>query len=240
MRPARSLIRRPGSSSTSTSPTTASRRIPRPTDPSREAPRLDPDLQRSRAPAFEVLLEWMDAPCGLRLQQLVPARRPGWVRRPEQRAVCKRQPGVADGINATWQFNVSGAVVLPFAIQAGVNFFGRQGFPIIYSVDVETHDALHQRIGLQVAPATTYRTPNVYQLDLQLARDFIIGSKVTVTPILACFNLAGQPHRARPRRLRRRFRQRGIGLHSSRVRHFNSVAEELGPRTIRGGVRISF
>ena len=129
--------------------------------------------------------------------------------------------------------------MLPFAIQAGVNFFGRQGFPLVYSVDVETHDTLHQRIGLQVASATTYRTPNVYQVDLQLSRDFVIGSKVAITPILACFNLLDS-HTV----LARDGYVGYFNIEASPVfepnPHFNAVAEDLSDRTIRGGVRISF
>ena len=91
-------------------------------------------------------------------------------------------PIVEGNINATWQFNVSGAAVLPLAIQAGVNFFGRQGFPILYWVEAATYDTLDNRPGLQIGSVTAYRTPNVYQLDLQLSRDFAVGSRVTVTP----------------------------------------------------------
>ena len=46
-------------------------------------------------------------------------------------------PVVESGINATWQFNVSGMVELPLGIAAGVNLFGRQGFPTLYSVEVD-------------------------------------------------------------------------------------------------------
>ena len=50
-------------------------------------------------------------------------------------------PVVESGIiNATWQFNVSGMVELPLGIAAGVNLFGRQGFPTPYFVEVATGD----------------------------------------------------------------------------------------------------
>lgn len=148
-------------------------------------------------------------------------------------------PVVEDGINATWQFNVSGAVVLPFAIQAGINVFGRQGFPTVYFVRAITDDTLHSEPDLQIGPATNYRTPNVYQLDLQLSRDFVIGSKVAVTPILAWFNLLNS-HTVLAR-------DGFVGDYNSEASqvfeenpHFNSVVEIISGRTIRGGVRISF
>jgi hypothetical protein len=148
-------------------------------------------------------------------------------------------PVVEEGINATWQFNVSGTVVLPFDIQAGVNLFGRQGFPILYGVEVATHDTLESYPLLQIGSATAYRTPNVYVLDLQLSRDFRFGPRVTVTPTIAFFNLLDS-HTVLTRDGR-------VGLFDARDspafapnEAFNSVVSELGSRTIRGGVRIFF
>ena len=124
-------------------------------------------------------------------------------------------------------------------VQAGVNVFGRQGFPTVYYVGAITDDALHSAPDLQIGPATNYRTPNVYQLDFQLSRDFIFGSKITVTPILACFNLTdGRTVLARVGHVGD-FDSASYTAFSP-DQAFNSVAEELGPRTFRGGVRIFF
>ena len=148
-------------------------------------------------------------------------------------------PIVDGNINATWQFNVSGFVQLPLAIQAGVNVFGRQGFPIPYFVEVDPHDTRGNLPDLQIGSATDYRTPNVYQVDLQLSRDFVIASRVTVTPIFACFNLLNS-HTV----LARDGWVGGFNAEDSPVFDpnpgFNSVAEALGNRTVRGGLRISF
>ena len=77
---------------------------------------------------------------------------------------------------ATWQFNVSGMVELPLGISAGLNVFGRQGFPTPYFVEVVTHDPNDNQPLIQIGQATQYRTPNVYELDLQLSKAFRIGS----------------------------------------------------------------
>ena len=98
-------------------------------------------------------------------------------------------PVVESGINATWQFNVSGMVELPLGIAAGVNLFGRQGFPIAYFVEVATDDPKGNVPLIQIGPVTRYRTPNVYELDVQLSKAFRIGSAVTVIPEFDCFNL---------------------------------------------------
>ena len=70
-----------------------------------------------------------------------------------------------------------------------MNLFGRQGFPILYWVEAVTHDSRDSLPPLQIGSATDYRAPNVYQLDLQLSRDFQIGSRIVVTPIVTFLNL---------------------------------------------------
>ena len=100
-------------------------------------------------------------------------------------------PVVESDINARWQFNVSGTVQLPWEIVAGVNFFGREGFPILYTFDAFTNDVQFV-VPIQIGTAGRYRYPAVYQLDLQLSRAFRIGSSVTLSPELACFNALNQ------------------------------------------------
>ena len=146
---------------------------------------------------------------------------------------------VVDGtINAKWQFNVAAAVRLPLNIFAGVNVFGRQGFPIPYYVNVIT-DYLFPSI--QIGSATDYRTPTVFQVDLELSRTFAVASRVQITPVLACFNL---------------FNKRTVLGRDGRVGDFdesvspdpafmpndsfNAFTEKVGIRTVRGGVRVSF
>jgi hypothetical protein len=148
-------------------------------------------------------------------------------------------PIVEENINATWQFNVSAAVELPLAIQAGVNFFGRQGFPIHYFVVAETRDTVGSTPELQIAPTTAYRTPNVYVLDFQLSRNFVIGSRMTVTPVIACFNLLDSHTVLARDGFAGSFDTENSPDFDPNPA-FNAVAEALGDRTIRGGVRISF
>ncbi len=148
-------------------------------------------------------------------------------------------PAVEGDVNATWQFNVGGTAVFPLGIQAGVNFYGRQGFPILYFVEAATHDTLDSFPQLQIGSVGTYRTPNVYDVDLQLSRDFRLGPRVTITPTVAFFNLLGSRTVLS--------RDGRVGLYDKDVspvfapnEAFNAVVESLGGRTIRGGVRISF
>ena len=148
-------------------------------------------------------------------------------------------PVVADGINAKWQFNVGVVVALPLGIQAGMNLFGRQGFPVVYFVDAVTNDPGGSVPPLQIGSATDYRTPDVYQLDLQISRDFAIGRNVVVTPTIAFFNLLDSDTVLG--------RDGYLGSYDAAevpafhpADSFHDVSETLGPRTIRGGLRIAF
>jgi hypothetical protein len=149
-------------------------------------------------------------------------------------------PVVESGINARWQFNVSGMVQLPLGIAAGVNLFGREGFPILYSVDAITNDLQFNVPSIQIGPAARYRYPAVYQLDFQISRVFRVGSSMTVSPQLDCFNALN----SRPVLLR----QGAVGSYEqvngaqvfTPYEDFNTALEKLSSRVVRGGVRISF
>ncbi len=150
-------------------------------------------------------------------------------------------PGVNSSgpvFNATWQFNVSGSVELPLGVSAGLNFFGRQGFPIAYFVDVQTNDSQLRSYGLQVGKLGDHRLPNLYQLDLQIAKAIQFGP-ITIIPQFACFNLLDSRTV-----LDRNGRMGGYDVRSDAElrarRFFNLVFEEMHPRVYRGGVRITF
>jgi hypothetical protein len=148
-------------------------------------------------------------------------------------------PAVAGVINATWQFNVSGSVTLPLGVAAGVSFFGRQGFPIPYTVGVQTNDEMFNFYALQVGKVTDFRLANVYQLDVQLSRAFRLGPSLTVIPQFACFNLLDS---------RTVLERNGfMGVYDTGLTpifepdgFFNGVFEYMHPRVYRGGVRVTF
>ena len=148
-------------------------------------------------------------------------------------------PAVESGINARWQFNVSGTVQLPWEVTAGVNFFGRDGFPILYSFDAETDD-VQCGASIQIGTAGSYRYPALFQLDLQLSRVFRIGSILTLSPELACFNALNHSPVL--------FRQSAVGAFvlvdgvQTFIPYddFNTAFGRLPGRVFRGGVRIAF
>ena len=142
-------------------------------------------------------------------------------------------------INAKWQLNISGLVQLPLGLQLGGNFFARQGYVIPYFVLVFTHDTRFSRPFLQIGNVDDFRLPNVYQLDLRLERAVQIGSRITVSPSVDCFNVLD----------RRTVLQRvpNVGTYDAEEEtafeqnpYFNAVDERQASRTFRVGIRISF
>jgi hypothetical protein len=130
-------------------------------------------------------------------------------------------------------------VELPLGIAAGVNLFGRQGFPILYYVDAVTDDLAVFSYSIQIGSATRYRNPSVYQLDLQLSKPFRLGSAVLVIPQFDCFNLLDS-HTVLQR-------SGFVGSYDATRSPaydpccgFNEVVETLSKRVFRGGVRITF
>ena len=138
-----------------------------------------------------------------------------------------------------WQFNVSGLVALPLGIQAGLSLFGRQGFPTPYFVEAVANDPTGTRPLIQIGQATDYRTPNVYVLDLQLSKTFLVGSRVAIGPVIDCFNVLNSDTV-----LARRGFVGTYDAHSTPVfdlnSEFNQEVGRLSGRTFRFGVRISF
>jgi hypothetical protein len=142
-------------------------------------------------------------------------------------------------INSKWQFNVSGMVQLPLAIVASANFFGRQGYPIVYHVAAVTYERNFVTDN-QIGEVGAHRLSNVFLLDLHVQKLFRIGPSVTISPVLDCFNAANS----------RTVLQRDgfVGSYdatqdvpfSFAKDTFNTPVELLSSRVFRGGVQIAF
>jgi hypothetical protein len=149
-------------------------------------------------------------------------------------------PAVEGDINARWQFNVSGTVQLPWEVLAGVNFFGRDGFPILYSFDAAITNDVQGGYSIQIGTAGSYRLAPVFQLDLQLSRVFRIGSTIALSPELACFNaLNSSPVLGRSGRVGSFEVVNGVQVFSPDD-FFNTAFGRLPGRIFRGGLRIAF
>lgn len=151
----------------------------------------------------------------------------------------------AGGANSTWQFNVSGLVQLPLGVEASANFYGRQGFPIVYHVLAITGHPddpipnFFQNPLLQIGPVDSYRLHDVFLLDLHLEKAFRVASTITLSPMLDCFNVANS-HTVLQR-------DGFVGTFDPAATttldengNFNNAVKSMPGRAVRGGMRITF
>ena len=125
-----------------------------------------------------------------------------------------------------WQVFASAGVELPASFDLSASFFGRQGglLPIILRVAAGS-DGTQNALARGSVDANRY--PNLMNLDLRLARNSKIGSKVTVTPSVELFNVFNKGT------LLGQFRQ-------ATSASFGRVDDILSPRILRIGARLSF
>ncbi len=141
-------------------------------------------------------------------------------------------------IDANWQFNISALYQFPLGINLGANFFGRQGYPQLYSVRLEQIDPieggrrenLNGRVG-------DVRLDNVYQLDLRLEKTFSIGP-VGLSLMGEVFNVTNDGT------VLQRYSRIGTwDLDTNTLdqdSNFNEIVETQSPTILRLGARITF
>lgn len=138
--------------------------------------------------------------------------------------------------DAKWQFNVSGLYQFPFGINAGANFFARQGYSNPFYVRVRPRDVTGGRYNIQIGQVDDYRLPNVYQLDLRLEKGFQIG-QVNVTGSLDLFNATnGAAITSRDNKVAD-YDNRGTLTPNAT---FDQALVVQSPRILRLGARVSF
>ena len=120
-----------------------------------------------------------------------------------------------------------------------MNFFGRQGYPLAYYFRARAVDAadVSHRYSIQIGQVDDFRSDNVYELDLRLAKTFQLGP-VSVTPAAELFNVANagtvlvRGNRAGDYRA-------STGAFSQNDT-FNQIFEVQSPRIVRLGINMAF
>ncbi len=134
--------------------------------------------------------------------------------------------GLADTfMSAKWQVNANGSYQFPRDIEVGGSLFGRQGYPfaIYRNADLGYDGSMN----VLVAPLIdTYRLPNLWNLDLRVAKSIKL-SRARLQLIGDLFNVTN----ANTAMLRNR------NLDSP---NFNQLAQNLSPRILRLGLRVTF
>ncbi len=130
-------------------------------------------------------------------------------------------------INSKWSFNVNGMYQLPLGFNLAANFYGRQGYPIPYFVELDNGDGTpYSTKDVAVGKADDFRNANVFQLDLRLEKTVgLFNNQASVTFSADVFNLLND----------------GTILQVQNASGpANSILEIQSPRIIRFGARISF
>ena len=140
-------------------------------------------------------------------------------------------------INATWSYNLTGVVQLPWGFSAGASAVGREGYPIPYVARINTGPNTQGGEGFKqvliVNEVDQFRNEDVFNLDLRLAKDFRFNN-VGLTLSVDAFNVTDE----------RTVLQRGNGrLYRSRTAvqaSANRITEAQSPRVFRLGARLTF
>jgi hypothetical protein len=129
-------------------------------------------------------------------------------------------------INAKWHMNVNALYQLPAGLEVSANLFGRQGYPKPYFMNLDTQGLIGFQNVLAVEKVDQFRYPNVWNLDLRLAKNFRLGGASLV--------ISGEVFNA-------------LNANTEMVRildatsaAFNRLDEIQAPRIARLGVRLTF
>ena len=127
-------------------------------------------------------------------------------------------------INGKWMVNLNGLYQLPWQLELAANVYGKQGTPIPPVAPASLGlDGSHNV--LLVSEVDDLRLDNVWNVDLRLAKNFLMGrSNINLTADL--FNVFNN----------------NVELQRNRVvgGTFNQLNQNLSPRILRFGVRIGF
>ncbi len=131
--------------------------------------------------------------------------------------------GTVYWVNAKWQLSANALYQLPAGFEVAGNLFGRQGYvrPVNLTVDNQLGDVvLATGVG-------DVRLPNVWNLDLRLAKRLNLTSNVNAMLTADLFNVFNAGTTLRQ-------------VDAADAASFNRIDEILNPRLLRFGVRLTF
>jgi hypothetical protein len=127
-------------------------------------------------------------------------------------------------INAKWQVNLNALYQLPAGFEIAGNLFGRQGYPRITTIDFET--GLGTFSGIATSDLDAVRTPDVWNFDLRLAKNFRLGGRASLNLTADLFNV---------------FNANTVLVRTGNADGaFNTINEIQAPRIARFGVKLGF
>ncbi|HEX8171614.1 MAG TPA: carboxypeptidase regulatory-like domain-containing protein [Thermoanaerobaculia bacterium] len=141
--------------------------------------------------------------------------------------------GVGGYINSRWSYSVNTAYELPLGFMIGAAVVGREGYVIPYFRRVNNRDGLGNKEVMVTKEFGAERLPDLFDLDLRLAKDFGLTNGVALNLSLDLFNATNE--RTVLWRDNRMYSATGTDV------TLNNFIEQLqSPRVWRVGARLRF
>jgi hypothetical protein len=141
--------------------------------------------------------------------------------------------GVGGYINSRWAYSLNTSYELPFGFMVGAAMVGREGYLIPYYRRVNNRDGVGNKQILVTEEFGSSRLPNMFNLDLRVARDFALTHGVVLNLSADLFNVSNE--RTVLWRENRMFTADGTDIEDN-----NQIAQLQSPRVWRFGARLRF
>ena len=140
--------------------------------------------------------------------------------------------GVGGYINSRWSYSLNGSYELPWRFIFGAAVQGREGYITPYYTRVNARDGLGNRNVMVSEEFGANRLPNLFDLDLRIARDFLLMNGIMLNVSADLFNATNE--RTVLWRDNRMFNTNGDSPLN------NKIQQLLSPRVWRFGARVRF
>lgn len=141
--------------------------------------------------------------------------------------------GLGGYINSRWSYSLNAAYELPFGFMAGAAVVGREGYVLPYYRRVNNRDGIGNKNVMVSDEFGSERLPDLFNLDLRLAKDFMIPGGLAMNLSIDLFNATNE--RTILWRDNRMFT--ATGPDTSRN---NKIQQLQSPRIWRAGARFRF
>jgi hypothetical protein len=141
--------------------------------------------------------------------------------------------GIAGYINSKWAYSLTSSIELPKGLNFGAAVVGRQGYIIPYFRRVNPRDGSGNQRILVSSDFGSDRLPDLFNLDLRLAKDFAMPAATKLNLSVDLFNATNQ--RTVLWRDNRMYTGNGTDLTTN-----NFIQQLQSPRVWRFGARLTF
>jgi hypothetical protein len=141
--------------------------------------------------------------------------------------------GVGGYINSRWAYSLNGVYEAPFKLMFGAAVVGREGYILPYFRRINNRDGIGNKQVMVVDEFGSSRLPDMFNLDLRVARDFVMPYGATLNLSVDLFNVSNE--RTVLWRDNRMYSANGPDTEDN-----NWIEQLQSPRVWRFGARVRF